>query len=75
MANLAKTKDENSTELGIQVTYTDDGSVAELKVGDQRHYRVSAINSAGTGMPSASMRSACDALPVADAPAGMRRPA
>ena len=30
-------------------TYTDDGSVVELAVGDTRHYRVSAISSVGTG--------------------------
>ena len=50
VANLGTTKDENAdTDDGIQVTYTDDGSVAELEEDDQRHYRVSAINSAGTG--------------------------
>ena len=40
------------------ITYSDDGSVAALEEGDQRHYRVSAINSAGAGMASASVRSA-----------------
>ena len=39
-------------------TYTDNGSVAALEAGDQRHYRVSAINSAGAGMASTAMRSA-----------------
>ena len=51
VANLNKTKDENAkTDDGTQITYTDDGSVAELEERyDQRHYRVSAISSAGTG--------------------------
>ena len=39
-------------------TYSDDGSVAALEEGDRRHYRVSAINSAGAGIASISMRSA-----------------
>ena len=39
------------------ITYSDDGSVAALEKGDQRHYRVSAINSAGAGMASNSVRS------------------
>ena len=38
-------------------TYSDDGSVAALEEGDRRHYRVSAINSAGAGMASDSLRS------------------
>ena len=37
--------------------YRDHGARAELEVGDQRHYRVSAINSAGTGPASESVRS------------------
>ena len=37
--------------------YKDHGSTAELDEGEQRHYRVSAINSAGTGPASESMRS------------------
>ena len=52
VANLNKTEDEDADTAGTQITYTD-GSVANLDVGDQRWYRVSAINSAGAGMPSA----------------------
>ena len=56
VANLNKTKDEDADTPGTQITYTD-GSVANLDVGDQRWYRVSAINSAGAGMPSEAIRS------------------
>ena len=35
-----------------KTTYTDDGSMAELEAAETRHYRVSAINSAGAGTPS-----------------------
>ena len=38
----------------IESMYTDDGSIAPLEEGDRRRYRVSAINSAGAGMASAS---------------------
>ena len=43
--------------MNDKTTYTDDGSVAMLEEGDERHYRVSAINSAGAGMASISVRS------------------
>ena len=56
VANLNKTKDEDADTTGTQITYTD-GSVANLDVGDQRWYRVSAINSAGAGMPSDPIQS------------------
>ena len=44
-------------------TYSDDGSVASLDEGDRRHYRVSAINSAGAGVASTAVRS--DVTPAA----------
>ena len=43
--------------MKTSLTYMDDGSVAGLEEGDQRHYRVSAINSAGAGTASPSVRS------------------
>ena len=42
--------------MSVAVMYEDHGSVAELELGDQRHYRVYAINSAGRGAASASAR-------------------
>ena len=53
----ANTWRELETNTGnVKLTYTDDGTEAGLEEGDQRHYRVSAINSAGAGMASPSMR-------------------
>ena len=57
VANLNKTEDEVEGVDGTQITYTDDGSVAMLQEGNRRYYRVSAINSAGAGMPFTSERS------------------
>ena len=73
VANLEKTKDEDEN-TGIQVTYTDDGSIAMLSEGNQRHYRVSAINSAGAGTASDPMRSAITplvAMVATSAPKGL----
>ena len=36
--------------MSTDLTYTDNGSVAGLEAEERRHYRVSAINSAGAGM-------------------------
>ena len=39
-------------------TYTDNGAVAKLEAGDTRYYRVSTINSFGTGTPTSDAASA-----------------
>ena len=46
-----------NTMSSTDLTHTDYGSVAALEAGDQRWYRVSAINSAGVGTTSPPMRS------------------
>ena len=58
----------------VKLTYTDDGSVANLDEGDKRWYRVSAINSAGAGMPSDPIQSAAipaEAKIATSAPTGL----
>ena len=59
--------------MSVSTTYSDDGSVANLEAGDQRWYRVSAINSAGAGMASEPMRSeeTPAAATVTSAPTGL----
>ena len=66
MVLVANTMDE-------EITYTDDGSVAELEADARRWYRVTAINSAGNGMPSVAL-SAVTTTTAADysgAPTGL----
>ena len=61
--------------MSDDVMYRDHGSVAELEAGDQRHYRVSAINSAGRGAASESARNAVGtpegAVDKPEAPTGL----
>ena len=60
--------------MSTEPPYIDDGSVAMLEEGDQRWYRVSAINSAGAGEPSNPVRSAVtpeDATEASSAPTGL----
>ena len=58
--------------MSAVTTYTDNGSVAELKAGDTRYYRVLSINSAGTSATPSNQASAISGAEALQPPTSLR---
>ena len=73
VADTEATGGQNVDTSGVQTYYIDDPAVtgAALAAGTTRHYRVSAINSEGTGPSSESAMATTASMPSLGAPTGL----